>query len=142
MAQRLYQADVSIDEICDDMEKDFEKVLEKVAVIVCDKLKEYIKVDFYQKYQPILYRRSLQFMRSPKWKLNNSTEAEVFIDTDVMHYLGISAEDMLDLAEQGFHGTKDIFREGYFWEDFLSWCNDNIDNLMIYELKKYGYEIS
>ena len=142
MAQRLYQADVSIDEICDDMEKDFEKVLEKVAVIVCDKLKEYIKVDFYKKYKPKIYQRTESFLRSPKWKLNNSTEAEVFIDTDIMHYLAISAEDMLDLAEQGFHGSKDIFREGFFWSDFLEWCDENVENLLLSELKKLGYEIS
>lgn len=112
--------------------------IEKVARIVRDKLEEFILEDFYNTYSPLFYSRTYAFLKSPKYSILGNATAEVFIDTDVMQYLGISGEDVANLASYGFHGSIEIFREGFYWSDFIKWCNENVPRLLKIELKKQG----
>ena len=115
--------------------------IQKVAKIVRDKLEEYIQEDFYSLYSPLFYTRTFSFLKSPKYNMLNKSSAEVFVDTDVMHYLGISGEDVATLASYGFHGSSDIFRPGFFWSDFISWADENIPFLLKLELIKQGIPV-
>lgn len=117
------------------------EAIEEVAKHVRNKLEEFIKDDFYNMYRPLFYTRTYMFLKSPKYNMLNKNTAEVFIDTDVMHYLGISGEDVANLASYGFHGSIDIFRPGYYWTDFISWCDENIPALMKQAFKKRGLRV-
>lgn len=116
--------------------------IEIVSRRMTEELKSYIREDFYNRYSPKFYDRTYSFLNSPKYNLLSDTSSIIFVDTDVMHYLcgeyGITGEDIAWLASKGYHGTTDIFREGYFWEDFLEWANRNVPNLLRTELKKQG----
>lgn len=112
--------------------------IEIVSRIMTEELKSYIGEDFYNKF----YDRTYSFLNSPKYNLLSDTSSIIFVDTDVMHYLcgeyGITGEDIAWLVFRGYHGTTDIFREGYFWEDYLEWSNKNVPNLLRTELKNKG----
>lgn len=123
------------------MESSCEKAIQNVAKVVRDKLEQFIRKDFYEMYKPLFYDRTYMFMKSPKYNMLNKNSAEVFIDTDVMHYLGISGEDVAQLASYGFHGIIDIFRPGFYWTDFIEWCDNNVPTLMKEELQKQGIQV-
>ena len=123
------------------IEKACEKAIENVARTVRDKLEEFIRDDFYNMYSPLFYTRTYMFLKSPKYNLLNKNTAEVFIDTDVMNYLGISGEDVANMASYGFHGSIDIFRPGFYWTDFIKYCDENVPRLLKYELIKQGINI-
>ena len=123
------------------LESACEKAVQETAKIVRDKLEEFINEDFYSTYKPLFYDRTYMFLKSPKFNLLDSKTAELFIDTDVMHYLGISGEDVANLASYGFHGSIDIFRPGFYWTDFINWCDENVRRLIKENLKKQGLQI-
>lgn len=119
--------------------------VENVAKLMTEELKSYIREDFYNRYSPKFYDRTYSFLNSPTFNMLSDTSAEVFVDTDVMHYLvgeyGVTGDDIAWLASRGYHGTTDIFREGYFWEDFLEWANKNVPSLLKREMKKQGLNV-
>lgn len=125
-----------------EIDKRCEIAIRNVAEVVRDKLEYFIKEDFYEMYKPKFYDRSYRFLKSPKFNILGKGEAEVFIDTDVMHYLGISGEEVARLASLGFHGSKSIFREGYYWSSFMEWVDSNVINLLKEELKKQGINVN
>lgn len=118
-----------------------EKAIQETAKIVRDKLEEFILEDFYRMYRPLFYTRTYSFLKSPKYNMLNKNSAEVFIDTDVMHYLGISGDEVAELASYGFHGSIDIFRPGFYWTDFIKYCDENVPNLLKQNLRKQGLKI-
>lgn len=123
------------------LESACEKAIQETAKIVRDKLEEFINEDFYSMYKPLFYDRTYMFLKSPKYDLLDSKTAEIFIDDDVMHYLGISGDDVANLASYGFHGNIDIFRPGFYWTDFINWCDDNVPRLIKENLKKQGLNV-
>ena len=66
---------------------------------------------------------------------------KVFIDTDKMKYKEASGSDIANLASFGFHGNINIFKPGYFWTDFIQWCNEQVPIILKKELKKQGLNI-
>lgn len=119
-----------------------EKAISNVAKRMTEELKSYIREDFYNQYEPLFYDRTYSFLNSPKFNLIGSNAAEIFVDTDVMHYyLGMSGEYVAWLAARGYHGTTAIFRDGYYWEDFLSWANKNVPHLLKTELRRQGLDV-
>jgi len=123
------------------LETSCEEAIKAVAKVVRDKLEEFINEDFYKLYSPLFYTRTYSFLKSPKYNMLSKNSAEIFVDTDVMHYLGISGEDVANLASYGFHGSIDIFKPGFFWTDFITWCNQNVPILMKKELGKRGIQV-
>lgn len=128
----------------DYLESACEKAIQDVAERMVNELEGYIREDFYNRYKPLLYSRTYQLLRSPKYNILNPNSAEIFIDIDSIHYLigdpkyDYDESDIVKLASLGYHGTTDIFRPGMFWEDFIEWCNKNVPHLMKSELKKQG----
>lgn len=122
-----------------------ENAVAYVTNIARDELESYILEDYYRQYSPKFYERTYAFLKSATQRMLSSNSAEVFVNTDVMHYLcgeyGISGHDIAYLASLGFHGTINIFRPGYYWEDFINWAQNNIPQLLKNELKKQGLSI-
>lgn len=116
--------------------------LRNTADILTDKLIEFIDIDFYQKYDPVQYSRTDQLKDSPKFKMLSNSIVEIFIDTDSMNYKSATGDYVAMLASRGFHGNEYIFREGYFWEDFLKYCFANTIHIYKSELRKLGLKVS
>lgn len=138
MASKVFQTEIDLENY---IESACEKAIENVAKIVTDKLEFFVDYDFYRMYKPEFYDRTYRFLKSRKYEMLSPNQAKVFIDEDILKYVGISADRMLQLAEHGYHGSENIFREGYFWEDFLEWCDENVEKLLVIELKKQGITI-
>ena len=116
--------------------------LRNTADILTKKLVDYIDEDFYSLYNPRVYIRSYQLQDSPKFQMLSNAIAEVFVDTDSMNYEDATGDYVAKLAARGFHGNKYIFREGYYWEDFLKYCHENARNIYMLELRKLGLNAS
>lgn len=114
--------------------------IKSLTLIIMEQLKNFIEIDFYEKYEPRIYQRTFQFLNSVTSKVVNN-ESMVYLDMSAS-YFEISAEEQANLAAQGFHGNENIFRDGYFWEDFIDWCESNIIQLLKIELRKQGLNIS
>lgn len=138
MAARTFTTTVQLQNY---LESACEKAIESVSKIVRDKLEEFIKEDFYNQYKPLFYTRTYSFLKSPKYHMLSKNSSEVFVDTDVMHYLGISGEDVAQMASYGFHGSIDIFRPGFYWTDFILWCDENVPKLMKKALREQGLSV-
>jgi hypothetical protein len=81
----------------------------------------------------------MAFYDSAKSQLLSSTTAEIYMDADSMHYNDYwDGETQLYMADAGFHGNANIFREGYFWKDFVEYCNKNAISILRNELDKVG----
>ena len=124
------------------IKKCMETALKNTANELTDKLIEFIDIDFYQKYDPIKYSRTDQLRDSPKFQMLSNAMVEIFIDTDSMNYKSASGDFVAQLASRGFHGNEYIFREGYFWEDFLEYCYKNTLRIYKNELRKLGLNVS
>jgi hypothetical protein len=122
-----------------------EIAIKNVAQRMTEELESYIREDFYNAYRPKFYDRTYQLLKSPKFKMDNFNSATVFIDTDAMHYLsgeyGFTGQDSAYYASLGWHGSPDIMTEGHYWEDFMTWCNNNVVLLMRQELRKQGLNV-
>lgn len=118
-----------------------EIALQNVAARLTEKLEEFVKEDFYNMYSPKYYSRTYSLLKSRKYEMLGKNTAKVFIDTDAMHYLGISGEDVATLASYGFHGSVDIFRPGYYWTDFVAYCDDNVIPMLKEELRKQNIPV-
>ena len=106
------------------------------------KLMEFIDQDFYQKYKPKEYIRSYQLKNSPEFISLSNDLIEIFIDTDSMNYKEAEGDWVAQLAAKGYHGGYAIFREGYYWEDFLDYVHSNIIDIYKSELKKQGLSVT
>lgn len=138
MASRVFTSYV---ELQNAMEQCIDVALQNVAQKVKEKLKEFIEADFYLMYEPYIYKRTYQFLNSPDTlKIDNHTH-KVFVNMEKMHYLEAHPETVVDLASRGYHGNESIFREGYFWKDFIAWCEVNVPLLMKTELRRQGLNV-
>lgn len=131
----------SIVDLQNAMQQSIDIALKNVASAVKYKLKDYILEDFYTLYSPHVYQRTYQFLSSADAISINPTTYKVFINMDNMHYKEAYPEEVVSLASEGYHGNTSIFREGYFWEDFIDWCEVNIPILMKSELRKQGLNV-
>lgn len=132
---RTYSALVS------EINKRTSKVIQNVAQQMVKQLRSYLTEDFYNMYDPIEYRRTNQLKDAPTYEMLSENIAKVFIDTDSMKYREASGTEVANLAALGFHGNTNIFRPGFFWEDFVKWADDNVSSMLKKELKKQGLNI-
>lgn len=61
-----------------------------------------------------------------------------YLDGTAGHWTG---EDQVYMADAGYHGNVNIYRDGHFWKDFEQYCKDNALNILKQELKKQGLNI-
>ena len=115
--------------------------LKNTANTLKDKLREFIDTDFYLKYKPKIYQRSEQFKNSPEIDMVSDLIADIFVNTDAMDYKEATGDYVAQLATKGYHGNTAIFREGYFWQDFIEYAKKNTLDVYKSELKKQGLDV-
>lgn len=131
-----------------------EKAVQNASEILLAKLQEYIEEDYYKMYSPLFYQRTRVFFESAVANMTGKSSASVGIDRLYMSYQYPSkykyldgseghwtGEDQVFMADSGFHGNVNIYRDGHFWKDFENFCNDNAINILKTELRKQGLSI-
>lgn len=116
--------------------------LKNTATILKDKLREFIDSDFYLLYEPKVYQRTDQFKNSPEIDMVSDLIADIFVNTDSMDYKDATGDYVAMLATKGYHGSTAIFREGYFWEDFIEFAEKNTLDIYKSELQKQGLDVT
>ena len=124
-------------------------------------LQKYIQVDYYDMYEPLYYTpRTYKFLNSAIAKMVGQTTASIGIDDAFFDYeyparyrlLGSNnqpsgenghwtGEDQVYMADAGYHGNVNIYRDGHFFKDFLDYCNENAIPILKEELRKQKIEI-
>lgn len=131
------------------------KAVENAANKLLEKLQEYIKEDYYNLYAPKYYiPRTMKFYESAVANIIGNSTATIGIDELYMSYQyparykyldGTSGhwtgEDQVYMADAGFHGNVNIYRDGHFWKDFIRFCEENALNILKQELKKQGLNV-
>lgn len=136
MADRTFTSFVQLEQI---LNSAITKALKNATDRLLNVLQQYVMEDFYNKYEPVIYQRTMQFYDSAKSQLLSPTSSEIYMDADSMHYNDYwDGETQLYMADAGFHGSAYIWREGFFWKDFIAYCDKNAVNILREELAKVG----
>ena len=117
------------------------KAIQHVAQEMVEQLRFYLIEDFYNMYDPVMYQRTNQLKDSPTYEMLSENMAKVFIDMNNMEYRDASGSEVVNLAALGFHGNTNIFRPGFFWDDFIEWADNNVPTMLKNELKKQGLNV-
>lgn len=129
----------SIDALVSAIDTSIRIAIHNVAEQMVEQLRLYITSDFYNLYDPKQYNRTHQLRDdAPSLQMLTDNMAKIFIDTDKLSYKSDSGNYVATLASLGFHGNRSIFRPGYYWEDFIQWCDKNVPSLLKQELQKQG----
>lgn len=116
--------------------------LKNTATVLKDKLIEFIDADFYLLYKPKIYQRTDQFKNSPEIDMVSDLIADIFVNTNTMDYKDATGDYVAQLATKGYHGSTAIFREGYFWKDFIEFAKKNTLQIYKSELKEQGLDVT
>jgi len=116
--------------------------LENTATTLKDKLIEFIDADFYLLYKPKIYQRTDQFKNSPEIDMVSDLIADIFVNTKAMDYKDATGDYVAQLATKGYHGSTAIFKEGYFWQDFIEYAEKNTLQIYKSELQKQGLDVT
>ena len=123
------------------IKKCMDTALKNTATILKDKLREFINSDFYLLYKPRIYQRTDQFKNSPEIDMVSNLIADIFVNTESMNYKEATGDYVAQLATKGYHGSTDIFRDGYFWQDFIEFAKKNTLDIYKSELQKQGLDV-
>ncbi len=116
--------------------------MKNTAIKLKDKLIEFIDADFYLLYKPKVYQRTEQFKNSPEIDIVSDLIADIFVNTKSMDYKDATGDYVAQLATKGYHGSTAIFREGYFWQDFIEYVEKNTLQIYKSELQKQGLDVT
>lgn len=131
----------TLSEVEGHIKKCMSAALKTTAKVLRDELVKFIESDFYSMYSPKVYVRTYQLRNSPDFEVLSETVVEILINTGSMGYSTDSGDYVASLAAQGYHGSPAIFREGFFWRDFLNYCGSNLISVYKTELQKQGLEV-
>lgn len=130
------------------------KAVENASNIILNELQKYIKEDYYKIYSPECYKRTEAFYKSAVANMVGKSTATIGIDELYMSYQypakytyldgtdgHWTGEDQVYMADAGFHGNVNIYRDGHFWKDFERFCDENAINILKKELRKQGLNV-
>ena len=136
------------------LNKNINIAVENSANILLKKLQEYINEDYYNLYEPLFYSRTMEFYKSAVANMIEKSTATIGIDELYMSYQypakynsfdstsgHWTGEDQVYMADAGFHGNVNIYRDGHFWKDFEQYCEENSINILKSELRKQGIPV-
>lgn len=128
------------------LNKNIDIAIENTAKILLEKLKEYINEDYYNLYEPIYYKpRTMKFLKSAVANITGKSTATIGIDKLYRSYQypfgDWTGEEQTYMADAGFHGNSDIYRDGHFWKDFEQFCEENLIGIFKEELGKQGIKV-
>ena len=61
-----------------------------------------------------------------------------YLDGIAGHWTG---EDQVYMADAGYHGNFNIYRDGHFWKDFEKYAKENAIDILKNELRKQGLNV-
>lgn len=132
----------AIIELTDYLESACQKAIYNASGRLLSILQQYIEEDYYDLYEPRFYERTFQFYDAAVANMLSSNSAEILMDDTLMDYSGDwSGMKQIDMANKGFHGRKDIYRDGHYWQDFEEFCNGHAIEILKEELIKQGLHI-
>ena len=104
---------------------DMDIAIENTAKILLEKLKEYINEDYYNLYEPIYYKpRTMKFLKSAVANITGKSTATIGIDKLYRSYQypfgDWTGEEQTYMADAGFHGNSDIYRDGMSLANFCA----------------------
>ena len=121
------------------------KAIEEAVKKTCDRLlkalKEIIKTEYYDQYDPIEYSRTDQFLNSAMTEMLSKNSGRIFMNENAMDYKAWTGELQLRYASQGYHGSPYIRTSGRFWDTFAEFCQKNVRQIFKEELIKQGVPI-
>lgn len=121
------------------------KAIEEVVKKACDRLlkalKEIIKTEYYDQYDPIEYSRTEQFLNSAITEMLSKNSGRIFMNENAMDYKAWTGELQLRYASQGYHGSTYIRTSGRFWDTFAEFCQKNVRQILKEELIEHGVPI-
>ena len=136
----------------DELAKALMPTMTKMVDVLAERVYEtlnYFLQEYYNSYDPIIYRRQYDFLRSavkvePKVQ-GNKVIASVYIDTDSMDsYYNATGEQVTMWANQGTHGgTIPGNNTPHVWDDTLRETVDNGEllRLAVDYLKSKGFSV-
>lgn len=115
------------------------------AKIMVKKLRECVDEQYYSDsgFSPNVYRRTYQLLDAVAYNMLGMTAAEIFMDTDYMHYYNnFDPEQVLDWAGQSMHGSENYQTDTIdFWTTFEQWADENVPSILKQELQKQGLKV-
>lgn len=135
--------------------KDLERAMQPVLVGMVNEMTDrvyqtlnYFLLDYYNGYDPSSYRRRYDFLHSAV-KVNakvkgNKVIGYVYIDTDYMdNYYSASGEQVVEWANTGLHGGREVDHKPHVWDDTIENTVDNGEllRLAIAYLKSKGFSV-
>ena len=122
-----------------------QKALMSTARIMVKKLRECVDEQYYNDsgFSPNIYKRTYQLLDAAAYQMLGKTAAEIFMDTDYMHYYtGFDPDVILDWAGESKHGADYYQTETTdFWTTFQQWADENVPRILKEELIKQGLKI-
>lgn len=120
--------------------------LQNISQRLSEELMNKIDIEYYVKYKPRVYKRTLSFLysaTSSKVSVHGNTfTVSVYIDYNKLNYEEATGYDVVKLASAGYHGNFAIYRKGFFWKSFQEeYPEPVIKQMIIEELKKLGLKI-
>ena len=121
--------------------------LKNISQKLSEDLKQIIQAEYYDKYPfPKLYERTFQFLNSATSSevsiAGNTVSVNVYVNYESLKYEEDYGYTVVELASQGYHGFRGIYKEGFFWKTFEeTYSEETIKQMIIEELKKLGLKI-
>lgn len=126
------------------LEKYVENKCEEAVKISCNRLlgtlQELIISEYYNKYDPVQYKRSFDFYRSAMVETLSPICGKVFMNPSEMNYINWDGLTQIIKANDGVHGgwATEESLTGHYWDEFLKYCEKNAIRILKEELKKQG----
>ena len=87
----------------------------------------------------------MKFLKSAVANITGKSTATIGIDKLYRSYQypfgDWTGEEQTYMADAGFHGNSDIYRDGHFWKDFEQFCEENLIGIFKEELGKQGIKV-
>lgn len=121
--------------------------LKNISQKLSEDLKKIIETEYYDKYpSPKLYERTYQFLNSATSsavsRAGNTVSVNIYVNYESLKYEEDDGYTVVELASQGYHGFRGIYREGFFWKTFEeNYSEEVIKQMIIEELNKAGLKV-
>ena len=104
--------------------------VESVCGDLVAKLSSLVQSEFYAQYSPKIYQRTGQLGASPDTRMLSKARGEVFMNEEGMSYNYTTGGAVISDAASGVHGTPAITTPGRYWESFIAYCDQNVEQML------------
>jgi len=127
------------------LNKNINEAIKDTANEAKEKLYKCIDEQYYHDtgFYPNIYKRTETFLSHAAMLMLSSNSAKIYIDIEGMHYKNnFNAWQVVKWASESKHGADYYQTETEdFWTTFIDWCNDNLLDILVKNLKKNGLNV-